>query len=75
MMAKNDSSAVDFSAHIQTYLNKEMEHGAIMGPYDVHPIPNFHVSPFMTREKPSAPNHYVIIDLSWPKKCLSQHRG
>ena len=40
-----------------------------MGPYDVNPIPNSHVSPFMTREKPNAPNRRVIIDLPWPKNA------
>ena len=32
-----------------------------MGPYDANPIPNSHLSPFMSREKPNAPNHRVII--------------
>ena len=38
-----------------------------MGPFDVNPILNSHFFPFMTREKPNAPNCTVIIDLSWPK--------
>ena len=66
---KNHSSAVDFPSDVQVYLNEEIEHGAIMGPYDVNPIPNSHVSPFMTREKPNASNRCVIIDLSWPKNA------
>ena len=53
---KNHSSAIDFPADIQAYLGEEIQHGAIMGPFDVNPIPNCHVSPIMTREKPSAPN-------------------
>ena len=64
---KNHSSAIDFPADVQTYLEEEIKHGAIMGPYSVNPIPNAHVSPFRTREKPNAPNRRVIIDLSWPK--------
>ena len=40
-----------------------------MGPYDVNPIANSHISPFMTREKPNAPNRRVRIDLSWPKNA------
>ena len=66
---KNHSSAVDFPADVQAYLDEEIKQGAIMGPYDVNPIPNSHVSPFMTREKPNAPNRRVIIDLSWPKNA------
>ena len=66
---KNHSSAIDFPADIQAYLSEEIQHGAIMGPFDVNPIPNCPVSPFMTREKPNAPNRRVIIDLSWPKNA------
>ena len=69
MMEKNHSSAIEFPEDIRVYLNEEIKHGAIMGPYDVNPIPNCHVSPFMTREKPNAPNRRVIIDLSWPKNA------
>ena len=66
---KNHSSATDFPTDVQVYLEDEIKHGAIRGPYDVNPIPNAHVSPFMTREKPNAPNRRVIIDLSWPKNA------
>ena len=48
-------------------MNEEMTHGAIIGPYDKNPIPDCHISPFVTREKPNAPNRRLIIDLSWPK--------
>ena len=64
---ENHSSANEYPADIQAYLNEEMAHGAIIGPYDKNPIPDCHISPFMTREKPNAPNRRVIIDLSWPK--------
>ena len=43
-----------------------MEHKAILGPFHTPPIPDLHVSPFMTREKPGAPHRRVIIDLSFP---------
>ena len=66
---KNHSSAIEFPDDIRVYLNEEIKHGAIMGPYDINPIPNCHVSPFMTREKPNAPNRRMIIDLSWPKNA------
>ena len=36
-----------------------------MGPFD-NP-PNFHVFPFMSREKSDSENITVIVDLSWPK--------
>ena len=64
---QNHSSALEYPNDIQAYLNEEIRRGAIIGPYDTNPIPGCHVSPFMTREKPNAPNRRVIIDLSWPK--------
>ena len=64
---KNHSSANDHPIDIQTYLLEEIEHGAIIGPYEISPIPDCHISPFMTREKPNTPNRREIIDLSWPK--------
>ena len=64
---KNHSSAVDYPEDIKAYLNEEIQYGAIIGPFQSNPIPNCHVSPFMTREKPNASNRRVIIDLSWPK--------
>ena len=64
---KNHSSAIEFPNDVQTYLDEEKQHGAILGPFESSPIPNLHISPFMTRDKPNAPNRRVIIDLSWPK--------
>ena len=64
---KNHSSAVDYPEDIKAYLTEEIQHGAIIGPYPNNPIPNCHISPFMTREKPNAPNRRITIDLSWPK--------
>ena len=63
---KNHSSAVDFPNDIITYLGEEIQHGAIIGPFDKCPIPECHFSPFMTRHKPNSTNRRVIVDLSWP---------
>ena len=60
---KNHSSAIEYPDDIQTYLDEEKHYGTILGPFDSSPIPNMHFSPFMTREKPNAPNRRVIIDL------------
>ena len=64
---KNHKSALDYPMDVDTYLHEEIQHGAIMGPYSVHPIAKSHFSPFITREKSNASNRRVIIDLSWPK--------
>ena len=61
---KNHSSAVDFPNDIITYLGEEIQHGAIIGPFDKCPIPECHFSPFMTRHKPNSINRRVIVDLS-----------
>ena len=59
---------------IEAYLTEEMEYKAILGPFYKPPISDLHVSPFMTREKPGAPHHRVIIDLSFPA-CESVNAG
>ena len=64
---KNHSSATDNPRDVEAYLMEELQHGAIMGPFDEIPIPNCHFSPFMTREKSGSQNRRVIVDLSWPK--------
>ena len=37
-----------------------------MGPFKEPPVPDLHVSPFLTCEKPGATNRRVIVDLSYP---------
>ena len=64
---RNHKSALDHPIDVDAYLREEIQHGAIMGPYSVHPINESHFSPFMTREKANASHRRVIIDLSWPK--------
>ena len=61
------ASAVNFPEHINHYLDTEIGHKAIYGPYKDPPFgDSTHVSPFMTREKTDSDNRRVIIDLSWP---------
>ena len=62
----NHKSALDYPDHVETYLQEEIDHKAILGPYKDSPIDNLHISPFMTRDKPNSSNRRVIIDLSWP---------
>ena len=59
-------SAIQYPDHVLYYLKKEVEHGAIVGPFTEPPIKNLHVSLFMTRDKSSSDHRRVIIDLSWP---------
>ena len=62
----NHGSGNKYPTDIEAYLAEEIEHNAILGPFDIPPITDLHVSPFMTREKPGAPHRRVIIDLSFP---------
>ena len=63
----NHASAKLFPKDIAHYLQEETSFKAILGPFDVPPIKNLHISPFMTRPKPSSDHRRVIIDLSFPK--------
>ena len=62
----NHSSANEFPADVEAYIDEECRYGAILGPFHVNPIVNVHNSPFMTRNKPNSDSRRVIIDLSWP---------
>ena len=64
---KNHASAVDHPNDVLAYIQEEVNHNAILGPFHTDPIPKMHFSPFMTREKPNSDTRRVIIDLSWPK--------
>ena len=63
---ENHKSAVDHPKDVETYLQEEIAHKAIQGPFKQFPIDNIHVSPFMTRNKPNSETRRVIVDLSWP---------
>ena len=63
----NHASANLFTKDVLHYLQEEASFKAILGPFDAPPIPNLHISPFMTRPKPSSEHRHVIIDLGFPK--------
>ena len=71
---KNHRSAIAFPKDIEEYINEEVKFQAIYGPYETPPIPNLHVSPLMTREKPGAAHRRVIMDLSFPQgRAVNSH--
>ena len=51
---KNHKPALEFSEHVDTYLEEELKFGAILGPFHQHPTHKAHFSPFTTREKSGA---------------------
>ena len=62
----NHKSAIEYPDHVSVYLEEELRHQAILGPFEHPPINHLHTSPFMTRDKPNSENRRVNVDLSWP---------
>ena len=62
---KNCFSATKFKTHVDEYLREEIEHWAILGPFDEKPLHNLHISPFLSGEKPDSSNRRIIVDLSF----------
>ena len=46
----NHASALNYETHVDEYIQEELEHGALYGPFQDVDF-NIHVSPLMTREK------------------------
>ena len=65
----NHSSANTFPTKVREYIRKELEHGAMLGPFKTPPFEWVHISPIMTREKAaeSPEKRWIIVDLSFPE--------
>ena len=63
---KNHHSAMQFPAAIQQYLTKEVQLGAMLGPFPLIDYDDFHCSPLLTRPK-DGNKRRVILDLSYPR--------
>ena len=63
----NHPSAIQFPADIDAYLNKELQHSAIIGPADHHPFQWPRTNSMMTRPKKDSSSRRVIVDLSMPQ--------
>ena len=65
---KNHETRDGFIPHIKTFLDTELAHGAIIGPFSSPPFsPWSQVSPMMTRDKKGSSDRRVVVDLSFPK--------
>ena len=62
----NHSSAEAYPEAVQRYLDKEVELGAMLGPYNEITYHLFHCSPLLTRPKDNNERR-VILDLSFPR--------
>ena len=64
---KNHKGATDFPEQLSRYIRKEMDHGAVMGPFQKIPFgDNIGISPLSTRAKKGSTDRRVILDLSYP---------
>ena len=69
----NHPTAGQYPQDIGKYIHKEIQHHAILGPFDKPPITGLHCSPMLTRPKPGGASRRVIVDLSWPKLASVNH--
>ena len=66
--AQNHASARGFPSHVSDYLEAELRHKAMAGPFPSHPFQNwFRTNPAMTRPKRDSETRRVILDLSFPQ--------
>ena len=61
----NHTSALADIEHVKQYVEEELQHGAIIGPFETVPC-TLHLSPLMTRAKQDSDKKRTIMDLSWP---------
>ena len=61
----NHTSAITDIQHVRQYVKEELQHEAIIGPFDTVPC-TLHLSPLMTRAKQDSDKKRTIMDLSWP---------
>ena len=63
----NHVSAVGYPRAVGQYIKKELDEGALLGPFKEPPFEWVHYSPMMTRPKPGSDGERrVIVDLSFP---------
>ena len=60
----NHPSAVQFPGHVDTYLDTEIRHGALLGPFTTPPITNVHTSP-LTKTTVIITTHYIGFILAY----------
>lgn len=65
---KNHPSGQAYLSHISRFIEKELQHRAVIGPFHQDPFePWVRYSPIMTRPKRDSDQRRVILDLSYPK--------
>lgn len=65
---KNHASATRFPAHVRSFIEKEIQERAMLGPFSNPPFaPWCQISPLMTRPKKDTEERRIIVDLSYPE--------
>ena len=66
--AINHKGATNYPDQVDKYIEKEIELGATIGPFECIPFKNTPVaiSPISTREKRVSSDRRIILDCSWP---------
>lgn len=65
---KNHKGALEFPNDVNSYINKESRHGAILGPFKDNPFPqNLIISPLNSVPKKDSAERRIIMDLSFPQ--------
>lgn len=65
---KNHPSGETYITHVRQFIDKELQHKAVLGPFVEPPFhPWVRYSPIMTRPKRDSEQRRVILDLSYPK--------
>ncbi len=67
-VSENHKSANEFAAEVDTYIQTEIRHKAMLGPFQSPPFDVCQVSPVMTKDKPRSTKKRTILDLSWPPR-------
>ena len=64
----NHKGATDHQQHVDKYISKEMDKGAVIGPFEAIPFKDVPVaiSPISTRAKKDSDDRRIIMDCSWP---------
>lgn len=64
----NHKESIPQRSHLLAYIEKEISHGALLGPFPLPPFsPWSQCSPIMTRPKSTPNERRIIVDLSFPK--------
>ena len=63
----NHKGATQFPQHVDDYIKKEIEHGAVIGPFEAIPFKSqVAISAISTRPKKDSMSRRIILDCSWP---------